>query len=717
MRQQLELRRAAAHKCYDEAQHRLEIVHAAQKLCELVVIAKTTHRMQEAEIERTRASLATATAQLEAFEKQLRKLDHLERVLEDRAADDQIEMAQTALERVAALRSRLESAIGERNSCQDWRRSFAVPNSDTLSAMRRLATDLAKARGALDVGFLVTVTPRRRLDIRVQKDDAAPDSGLREQPLEVEVNAQAEVDVVDIVTVRVTGGRRETQRTARILEERWSKEVVPHLAAANVSELEGLDAKIEQVREVDSRIQAREAEIASLREQLEALPNSDETLRAAMDRKRTTDAALSGVARDTVMDDLRQLGADPIPALRQRQEQTKTYLEAAREVVSRENSAHTIAEERGRSSKAALDSAIVNLDAAAQAFPQGLPTALVDAQKALAAAVEEQHKVSDDLVSLNSCVAAEHERLEAAVNDARTAIETARRQVESARGELTDAIAEHASQVGRLNELRRLRDAEDLPAAECRLQLAIECLAALPVPDRVVSEAEVIAERDVLVRAKSDLAMIEREIQKTHGALEQVGGAVVRERLRDAFEAFEMAERQEREIEVDYEAWKLLLEQMKEADAAQASNLGQALAPAIASKFEALTVKRYEGVRLTAELCAEGVVAEGAVRPAAKLSVGTREQLSTLYRLALAEYLRTVVVLDDQLVQSDGSRMEWFRALLAEKARSFQIVVFTCRPRDYLSASSMVSEGDAVHSDSDGEFVRGIDLGRALRRH
>jgi hypothetical protein len=53
--------------------------------------------------------------------------------------------------------------------------------------------------------------------------------------------------------------------------------------------------------------------------------------------------------------------------------------------------------------------------------------------------------------------------------------------------------------------------------------------------------------------------------------------AVARERLHDATEAFELAARQEREIEAEYEAWKLLLEQMKEADAAQASNLGQAL--------------------------------------------------------------------------------------------------------------------------------------------
>ena len=155
---------------------------------------------------------------------------------------------------------------------------------------------------------------------------------------------------------------------------------------------------------------------------------------------------------------------------------------------------------------------------------------------------------------------------------------------------------------------------------------------------------------------------------------------------------------------------------MKEADAAQASNLGQALGPAIAGRFQELTRRRYEKVQLTAQLGTDGIVVSGAVRPTDQISVGTREQLSTLYRLSLAEYLGSTIVLDDQLVQSDNSRMDWFRALLAEKARNFQILVFTCRPADYLAKSALVPKGTAVHTDSDGGFVRAVDLGRALRR-
>jgi hypothetical protein len=86
------------------------------------------------------------------------------------------------------------------------------------------------------------------------------------------------------------------------------------------------------------------------------------------------------------------------------------------------------------------------------------------------------------------------------------------------------------------------------------------------------------------------------------------------------------------------QAWKLLLEQMKEVDAAQASNLGQALGPAIAGRLQELTRRRYETVQLTAQLATEGIMVSGAVKPTEQISVGTREQLSTLYRLSLAEY-------------------------------------------------------------------------------
>jgi hypothetical protein len=364
----------------------------------------------------------------------------------------------------------------------------------------------------------------------------------------------------------------------------------------------------------------------------------------------------------------------------------------------------------------ALEAAVASRDGALPAFREGVDAELAGARRALAESIAEKEKVAVEFASLERTIDERKKRIEAGLGTARADAAKISIAVDKAQADLTTAKTDHASHEGRLIELRKLWDAENLELAERRLLETTESHEALPVPDRIVTNDEVAVAQKALAAIKLELDGIEREILWAHGALAQVGGAVARERLHDATEAFELAERNEREIEEEYEAWRLLLDQMKEADAAQASNLGQALVPAIAGRFQELTQRRYQTIQLTAQLATEGVMVSGALRSADQISVGTREQLSTLYRLSLAEYLSTAIVLDDQLVQSDDSRMDWFRGLLAEKAHSFQIVVFTCRPSDYLPASGFMPAGSAVHADTDGGFTRAIDLGRALRR-
>jgi hypothetical protein len=402
--------------------------------------------------------------------------------------------------------------------------------------------------------------------------------------------------------------------------------------------------------------------------------------------------------------------------LRKRREKYSRECETAREAANQDTNNRTLADERVRHSREMCDAAIRARDRALGDFPEGLDAAFSAARCTLAAANEEKQQIAAGFASLESEIEAKKKRIDEGLTGARTNAEHAAAGVETAQEQLTTAKTNHATEHGRLVELRKQRDAENVAAAEARLQGAIASHSALPVPRRVVSDYEVSAARNATADMKVELEGIEREILRAHGALEQVGGAVARERLRDATEAFDLAARQEREIEAEYEAWKLLLEQMKEADAAQASNLGQALGPAIAGRFQDLTQRRYETVQLTAHLATDGIVVSAAVRPTDQISLGTREQLSTVYRLSLAEYLGSMIVLDDQLVQSDDNRMDWFRALLAEKARNFQILVFTCRPGDYLAKGAMVPKGSAVYADSGGGFVRAVDLSRALRR-
>lgn len=715
-RQRLELRKAAADQASRDAQQQIDGATAAQTLVDAVGTADREHRAQQTEAENVRATLADAAAKERSAGEQLRRVDLLERALDARTADERAIVAQADVEKHAALLARRELEVAEREALETRRAAMVVPAADAIGLMRRLAIELAGARGALNVGIVVTVTPHRPIDIRVKKDGTTADSALTGKALEVEANAEVDIDIGDVATVRVRGGRRDAQQAAESLEDRWSREVVPHLAAANVADLDGLTTKIAEARELDSGVKAKEAELQSLEVQIASLADSAQTLREAVDRREACHAALGEVPFETLASDLATLGADPTGTLRARRQQSSGHLEQARVTANQAGTDHILAEERGRHSKSTMDAAVVARDTALAAFPEGVAAARSAARAALAAAVGEQQTVVAELASLESIIAAQHARIEAAVRDARATAEHARARLDEAQSARTTAITDHASQVGRLEELRRLRDAQNLATAENRFRDATDRHAAMPVPERIVTEAEVTAAQNLKAMAISDLGGIEREIQRTHGALEQVGGAVARERLRDAIEAFELAERQEREIEADYEAWLLLLDQMREADAAQASNLGQVLAPAIAGRFEALTERRYEGIRLTAQLGTDGVIVAGAVRSTQRISVGTREQLSTLYRLSLAEYLSTTVVLDDQLVQSDDTRMDWFRALLADKAHSFQIVVFTCRPGDYLAAGAMAPKGKSLHRDTDGGFVRAVDLGRAVRR-
>jgi hypothetical protein len=252
-----------------------------------------------------------------------------------------------------------------------------------------------------------------------------------------------------------------------------------------------------------------------------------------------------------------------------------------------------LAEERHRASQAALNEAIVARDTELAKLSENVTAELLAAEVAAAAAAEDQKIIATELASLESTIAEQTARIEEAVGAAREAFTRSRGDLELAEKARTVIVKEHAAEGGRLEALWKQRESQDLEGAETRLGEATDRHGALPVPATFVTEADVTAARAAETGARGDLDRVVGEIHKTQGALEQVGGTVARERLRDAIEAFELAERYEREIETEYDAWLLLLEQMKQADAAQASNLGQALAPAIAAKFEALTQKRY----------------------------------------------------------------------------------------------------------------------------
>src|SRR5579863_10111558 len=330
VRQQLELRKSAAEQAAREAQQRIDAAVASQKLIDVVRAAEIELREHQAKADSALESASKATAMVKALDDALQRCELLERALDVHTADKQAADARAAVDNETLLRTRLETISGERERLIGQRSKLIVPIPTAIVPMRRLATELAAARGALDVGFVVTVSPKGRLDLQVRKDGKKAEAKSTAKPLEIEASAEVEIAIGDVATVRVRGGRREAQEKAQALENSWARDVETHLVAAGVTDLDGLDAKIAEGRELDAGIRARDAELESLRSQIAALSGAAEALREASNRANACRVSIGNVGLDSFAADLKTLGPDQSAGLRKRRQQLSKEAEAAR---------------------------------------------------------------------------------------------------------------------------------------------------------------------------------------------------------------------------------------------------------------------------------------------------------------------------------------------------------------------------------------------------
>jgi uncharacterized protein YhaN len=215
-------------------------------------------------------------------------------------------------------------------------------------------------------------------------------------------------------------------------------------------------------------------------------------------------------------------------------------------------------------------------------------------------------------------------------------------------------------------------------------------------------------------RAAADQAG--RDYATAEGALSKVGGPQSREQARQLEEALTVAKAHEHLLEVDAASWRLLVEAVREAEKEDSSSLGSALSAPVTERFAELTKGRYPSVKFDPSLRASGLEVPGPqVDPAdviTALSVGTRDQLAMLVRLAIALQLKSAIVLDDHLVHTDLGRLSWFQEALAATAAKTQVLVLTCRPLDYVPQDALPTK--TAFLDRDGRRV--IDLTKIIQR-
>jgi uncharacterized protein YhaN len=256
----------------------------------------------------------------------------------------------------------------------------------------------------------------------------------------------------------------------------------------------------------------------------------------------------------------------------------------------------------------------------------------------------------------------------------------------------------------------------DRKAAEQRLQLCAAKLSACPSAP-LASESDVVEAEKTLARARQGFAEQLEERHKAEGALTRVGGAGLQDRIVQEQEALNTARARERELSIDANAWKLLREALTQAETEESEHLGVALGRPVSEKLKELTRGRYEEIGFDQHMTAGRLKVDGATPDSdvlEALSVGTRNQLATLVRLTIAGQLKSAIVLDDHLVHTDPARLGWFRDVLRKTALETQVLIFTCRPEDYLAHDELPTK--EATQDLAGGAVRAIDLTRTLQR-
>lgn len=633
-----------------------------------------------------------------------------------RDAEARLAEAEKSLDEARRLREAAATRRGEADRLQARIDELRVPAGDEVRKLAELSRQLEVAEARLSVGLSVALRPLADVRLRLAVDGAAAAEHAGAESLTLDAQRSVAVRVDDLLDIAITAGEATARAEAEHLRGRWTAEALPVFAAAAVSSLADLEGLCRQVDDLRRQAAEHRDAVGTLERQATELNRRADGMESL--RKRVADLApgLAGRDRGELEAELGDLGAAWETEIERRRSvadeaarTTAGELNAARDSVAALNTEQAGHEAAHRQAAAAATEAMAQ-------FPGGLDVLLesqvgelaaLDASLAeIAARIEAlSHQAEDELTEARQSRQAAGEAAEAAEEAVRLA------QVELE--QLREALARAA---GSVDERRRQAQRLDLPAAEARVEEITRRLDDLPTPDTPAGDAEVAGAEQGVKRMRAALEDVRSRIDRASGAIDQVGGNVVREDLRDVERALQLAVDRRGRIEIEFKAWQLLQETLREAENSDGAHLGRALAGPLAEQFGALTAGRYGDIAIgqDLDLPPECVQAAGELRSYTLLSAGTQDQLGTIFRLCIAEQLGSFIVLDDHLSQSDPDKIRWFRARLLDAAERIQIVLLTCRPEDYLRGDEC-PVGDAAVRDNGA--LRAVNLGRLIERY
>jgi hypothetical protein len=631
---------------------------------------------------------------------------------EDRQSAETKENEATAQEARAA---EIEADVGDR--------AKALPSEKELEVLSRLERELEVAEAALGGGIRVTVRPRGAVSVRFVADqnDVMGEAGTNGERM-VEAERRVHVSLDGVADVDVVAGRAEQRRAAEEARARWAADgapVVVRAGAKSVAQIVTMRADVEK-----ALVSAAELRRRAEKERLEA--------RSLRERAALNQRAAAAISPKEVEERKAAIGSTSlgVPEKEFSKLGKPWELNAESEIARRDKRAQT-----AKGEAAELEKALALLDyqateaereakAAAEVWQvasRGLeasdPMALLRVvDDDLATLSRNETALQAEIRALGAEATSEVEQASKAVEASRERLNAAREAQVAATAALDEAKAEWSARVGEHRALFAQLQAMNREGAAALVVERTRELDTLP-SSPTVSESDVVAAENRLEQANRDLESAKEDLHKAEGALSKVGGEPVREEVTRVEEALAAARERERDLVIEADAWKLLRATLVEVEKKESGHLGRALAGPVTARFAELTGRRYGNLRLDQALKAEGVDVAGAATPGpdvlGALSVGTRNQLATIVRLTIADQLKAAIILDDHLVNTDPTRLEWFRDALRKTALNTQVIVLTCRPEDYLTGEELPTE---AMRDLGGRSIRAINFEKVVKR-
>lgn len=643
---------------------------------------------------------AAAVAAEQDAAARLRRLEELQAYARWVAATGAHAAAVSSGEKVRQLDAKARALQTEADRLLVEAGKITLPAADKVKAIETLEQELAVAEATLGGGLSISVRPAKGVDVQLRADGAARAlPGVGES---LEASRTFELAIPGVVELEVFVGAAEARRRAEALRRQWALEARPLLEEAGVANA----AELRAARDGADELTRKAAQLTSERLSIEREANAQRVDTAHLDdlgrRAAELEAALGGFNRSA----LAALYAGVRPGWETDVEKTRKGLEEAKA-----RSGADLLESKSTSGR--LDGEILQLEASlkthqaslkdAMAKAGGDPAALLPALLAQEEQVRRERRVLETkLVALGQGGSAAADAARLRVKAAEEAIAKATLDQKAAADELgrnrsllDQARGEYSAQKANAERLGRDAAVEQVKARRAALD-------ALPVPPHNTTPEECEARRQRVKSLSDELQAKREELSKAEGALTHVGGAVVAEQCEEVRSALEEATNRQRSLDTDAQAWRLLREVLRESESVGMKHLGRVLGDEVGRRFQDLTGQRYGSLDLGPQGNTVGVQVAGSARSVFSLSVGTREQLATLLRLAIAETLGSAIVLDDHLVEADPARLSWFLEVLQRSAEKIQVIVLTCRRRDYESAA----DGATAWVDGDRSIRR-----------